>query len=406
MPIVEIAVWSAMLGGLLTLAGLTLGDALANRSLAATRNLVFVLLVGGSCVVMSGLPEALFPWLGGRAMMVVKAGLGPAAGAMALYYLGNWLGGSHEDRRVFRVATWGGATVGLAAVVLAAMATQADPGSFRQLLMAAAVVNMVPVLLAVVAVKRAAQRGDPLAQWMLVAVACLAVMVAGLYLKGLQVPGIGLTAWVITAVVTVAYFLLASGLVLLRYQQHRQLVRLSRLETGMEPATGLATGATLLSQMEHVFWRSARQHGQCTVVCLYLSNLYELNESAGAGVEHQILQTMAARVRRAAGFRGLVGLYHPRCFVVVISADRHNPPLADTLERLRSKTLKPLSVLDARHDYALFTPQVGMGVVTVDPINALPMDVLHDAERQALAAVSSAATPSEQHTPTQPAPLV
>lgn len=394
-----------MLGGLLTLTGVALGDALVNRTLAATRNLVFLLTAGGSCVVMSGLPEALWPGLDARWLMVLKAALGPLAGAMALYYLGNWLGGAREDGRVHQLTAWGGAVVGVGALTLAALATQVPPAGFHRLLLAAAVVNALPVLLALVAVKRAAHYGDPLAQRMLVAVACLAVMVTGLYLKGLQVDGVPLLGWALTAVVVVVYFLVSMALVLLRNQQNRRLARLSRLDSGVEPATGLATGARLLSQMEHVFWRTARQQGECTVVCLYLSNLYELNETAGANVDHQILQAMAARVRRAAGFRGLVGLYHPRCFVVVIATDRYNAPLADTLAHLNSKTHKPLSVLDSKRNYQVFTPQLGLGVVSVDPSVALPMEALNEAERLALASVSEASVHDAQGAPTQPQPL-
>ena len=42
-----------MLGGLLTLAVLALGDALASRSRGSVRNLLFVVITGASCVVMT-----------------------------------------------------------------------------------------------------------------------------------------------------------------------------------------------------------------------------------------------------------------------------------------------------------------------------------------------------------------
>ena len=85
MSIAETAVWSAMLGGLLTLVGLSLADALVGRNIGAVRNLLFVLITGASCVVITGLPEVFFPALPDRLTMVLKAGLGPIAGAMALH---------------------------------------------------------------------------------------------------------------------------------------------------------------------------------------------------------------------------------------------------------------------------------------------------------------------------------
>lgn len=386
-----------MLGGLLTLAALALGDVPGHRNLASVRNLVFVLVTGASCVVMSGLPEVLFPALPARLLMVLKAGLGPLAGAMALYYLGNWLGGAREDAQVHRLTAWGGAAVLVAALVLAVLGSLVAPDNFRTLLMAAAAVNMVPVLLALVAVIRSARRGDPLARWMVLAVACLAAMVIGMYLRGLEVPGFGLGTWLLTAVVTVTFFLISTVLVLLRNRASRQLARLSRLHRELEPATGLPTGSALLAQIEHAFWRTAHLHGECTVVCLLLSNLYELAESAGPGLEHQILVTMAARIRRAAGFRCVVGLYHPRCFVVVISSDKHDAPVADTIRRLRAVGNEPLTVVGEQQAQHSFRPHMGMGVVTHAPTHARPMDVLNDAERQALATVRGPAGHIAEH---------
>jgi GGDEF domain-containing protein len=243
------------------------------------------------------------------------------------------------------------------------------------------------VLLGIVVAVRAATLGDPLARWMVLACACLAVMVYGLYLRGLKVEGFGLGTWLLTATCTVAYFLVATALVILRNRQNRQLAHLADLQFGADPATGLPTGSVLHSKVEHAFWRTARLHGRCTVVCVYLRNLYELGESAGHGVEHQILAATAARIRRAAGFRCVVGLYHPRCFVVVIDADRHHSPVNMTVARLRSTVGTPLSVVGSdqtRHD---FSPRLGMGVLTVNPVDVDPMDVLNEVERQALATI-------------------
>jgi GGDEF domain-containing protein len=405
MLISEIAVWSAMLGGLLTLLALSLVDALGNRTVGSVRNLVFVVITGASCVLVTGLPEVFFPHLPARLLMVLKASLGPLAGAMALYFLGNWLGGVREDTLVHRLTAWGGALVLLAALVLAVVGSQTEATHFTSLLLVAAAVNMVPVLLAALAVWRAARLGDPLARWMGLAVACLAATVCGIYLRGLQVPGFGLFTWVLTAVFTVAFFIVSTVLVFIRNQQNRQLARLSRLQAGAEPATGLVTGSALLSQVEHVFWRTARRQGECTVVCLYLSNLYEMAEPSGHGAEHQILATMAARIRRAAGFRCVVGLYHPRCFVVVLSTDKHAAPAGETVDRLKSMATQPVAVVDEAETYQAFVPRVGLGVITVNPVSAVAMDVLNGAERQAMALVNEHHEDTEHGKTTEPMAL-
>lgn len=405
MPVSEVAIWSAMLGGLLTLAGLAMGDVLGQRTTAAWRNLMFVLVTGASCVVMTGLPEHFFPFLPGRVMFVLKASLGPLAGAMGLYFIGTWLGGSREDTKVHNLTAWGSVVLLVAAVALAALASQVDLAQGYHLLWVAAGVNAVPVVLALLAVSRASRLGDPLAPWMLLAIFSLAAMVFGHYVNGLRVDGLSTATQLFIATTTLVFFLIASVLGVVRNRQNRQLARLSRLEPGADPATGLHTGAALVTDIEHVFWRTARLNGKCTVVCLYLNNLYELTEAGGAGVEHQILATVAARIRRAAGFRCVVGLYHPRCFVVVIHTDRHQPPVAETVERLSSMVAQPMVVQDRQQSRQVFRPQLGVAAITVDPTEVVPLEVLNDAERHAVASLNEARPSRPADIVTAPAPL-
>ncbi|MEK9953027.1 MAG: hypothetical protein VW687_12835, partial [Curvibacter sp.] len=91
MEMVENTVWSLMAGGLLSLALLAAADALVTRSLGALRNLLLVSFIGSVCVLMSGLPEYLFPEIPGRLLMVLKASLGPLASALGLRLLGIWV---------------------------------------------------------------------------------------------------------------------------------------------------------------------------------------------------------------------------------------------------------------------------------------------------------------------------
>ena len=393
-----------MLGGLLTLAGLALADLFNGRSIGAMRNLLFVSITGTSCVVMTGLPEVFFPGLPERLMMALKASLGPAAGGMGLYYVGNWLGGTREDGQLHRLTAVGGALLVSAAVIHVVLASQISTENFHFLLMATAVVNMVPVLLALFAALRAARRGDPLARWMAVAIGCLAITTIGHYLRGLNVP-LGLGAWIFTAVVTLIFFLMASVLALLRNRHNRELSRLSRLHQSTDPATGLSTGSALIADVEHALWRAARLECQAAVLCLYVSNLYELTDVVGPGAEPQILSTVAARIRRAAGFRCVVGLYHPRCFVVVLTMDPHQPPVSATAARMALTVSHPMAVFDEQRGRHPFRPRIGMGVVPLDPAHAIPGDAINEAERQALAMISSMPHDADLGIETEPASL-
>lgn len=380
----EIAVWSAMVGGLLTLAGLSTLDLFFSFKKGALRNLIFLLVAGMACALISGLPEHFFPNLSGTALRMLKASLGPWASGMALYYLGLWLGSNPEDRITHRITKWGAASLALSGLGLGMIAAQTPAARFEEVLLASAIVNTSAAMLGLIAAVRAAALGDPLARWMVPTCLVLVLLVLGHYAHALAVP-LGLGAWIATAALTVAYFLACTVLVMVRNREQRRLTRLAQLDTGTDQATGLPTGSVLLSEVSHAFWRSGRLNGHSTVVCLHLSNLYELGQSAGHGVEHQILVSVAARIRRAAGFRCVVGLYHPRCFVVVIASSGRDAYIPTVLQRLRSLINRPLPVYgrdQTRHD---FIPAVGFGVVSLpNPSAAVPLDVINEAERLAV----------------------
>jgi hypothetical protein len=134
----EIVIWSAMLGALLTMAVVAAADALRTGSLPAWRGLAFVVLTGGSAVLLTGLPEQLLGITDPRFLLPAKLGIGPMAGALALTYQGNWLGVAMEDRLLRWVIAGGAGLIvaGTLCLLLAYMAWPAVPAQ-QWLLMAA-----------------------------------------------------------------------------------------------------------------------------------------------------------------------------------------------------------------------------------------------------------------------------
>lgn len=385
MELSETIIWAAMLGGLLTLATVAIADVVVSRSLAAWRGLAFMLLTGSSCMVLSGLPEQFFPNLPTLTVLIFKASLGPLSGALALTYLGQWLGVAAEDPWVHRTIVWGsgvliGAGVFLAAILI--LAQDSNPSGFLTL---AALVNFVSVLLATFASARAAKLGDPLARWMVVACLLLAISVAGLVNHSLSQEKSDPVVVFVTAFCTVGFFLVVVALGATRNRQARQLERLASLSRGLDPATGLPRGSVLLTKVDDAFWRSARLNTESAVICLYLRNLYELSDLAGHSADQQILTILTARVRRAVGFRCVVGLYHPRCFVVVMSAVTQPKTVQRTVERLRSLLAKPLNVIGVGEQNHVFSPGFSLGMLMVSSQGADPAAALDQAERIAIA---------------------
>ena len=384
MNTLEIVVWSVMLGGLLTIGTMAVVDVVLNGNLAAWRGLVFMTVTGSSCVLLSGLPEELFPGLPLVPVLVLKASLGPLSGAMVLAYLGQWLGIAAEDRLVHHTIAWGSMVLVFTAVLLTILSTLFADTQSAEILLLAASVNALSVLLATLTAARAAQLGDKLARTMVLACLFLALSMAGLYSHQID-PGSGdPLVWAATSFSTVVFFLVMVSLGIRRNRQVRRLEHLAGLSLGMDPASGLPRGSLLLSKVDDAFWRSGRLNTHCTVICLHLRNLYELSEEAGHGVEQQILSAMAARLRRAVGFRCVVGLYHPRCFVVVLSAVKHAKDGNTLPERLRALMCMPLEVLGQNECLHIFTPQFGAGAVTVTAADAIPAQVVDQAEQLAL----------------------
>lgn len=374
-----------MLGGLATLAAFALVDALVRRSVAAWRAFVFVALTGAASVLLTGLTQTLLPGLPLQTLHTLQNSLGLLSGALALSYLGLWMGVAAEDRVVRLCTRAGSAGLILAAATMAILTVLSPPQRSHDLLAITAAINGLAVLLPAVAATRAITLGDRLAWGILAATVLLAFMVAGLYARALHVDGFGVGAALFTALNTVAFFMLGTYLGLRRDRLIRRLERLAGLSRGDDKATGLPKGSVLLSKVDDAFWRGARKSQECTVICLHVHNLYALAETAGHQSDQQILSAMSARLRRAVGFRNVVGLYHPRCFVVVISTENKTRLVEKTLQRLRYLMAKPLHVTGHDGSNHAFVPTFGIGSVPVTSHDTSAVDVIDHAERLAVA---------------------
>jgi GGDEF domain-containing protein len=373
-----------MMGGLLTIALVALADLLLSRSLASVRAMVFVLLLGGSALLMTSLPTVLFPELPDLALLTLQASLGPLCGAMSLTYLALWLGVAVEDRVVHYLLSWGAVAQVIVAATLAAWVALAKVHQPELYLQVGAIASAFGLAMGIAAAVRAKYLGDQLAGWMVLACFFLAGMVLGLYAYRLVPARFDWQTMAITVFCTIGHFLVVTALAVRRNRHNRQIQRLAGLARGADPATGLPTGSVLLSKVDDAFWRSARRNGECTVVCVHLGNLYELGEKAGHSVDQQILSAVTARIRRAVGFRCVVGLYHPRCFVIVISGLRQESLVARSLDRIKMVLDKPLSVVGLDEAFHVFTPRYQLGVVTVAAATADPVTVVDEAERLSL----------------------
>lgn len=382
MQALEVAIWSAMAGVLLTLFIAATLDVATRPSQSAARSWFSLVLTGGACILMSGLPEALLSTWNGVDWLPLKATLGPLCGALAMTYLGHWSGLRREDLLVRRIMGPGAAVLVAGTLVLLGLVVAGVPAHTVLLLTAA--INSLAVLMGVLIAVRSVTLGDQLSRWMVLACLCLAQMTAGLYAKELGMD-MGNVYWTLTACATVGYF--ATVIVLVRMRS-RQLRRLRRQATGQMPLMdplNLPCGVQLVTRVEDALWRSQRMGRPCLVVAVSVSNLYAYRESPVPDPVGEILVALSARIRQLVGFRNVVGLYHQRCFVLAISAVQ-DPQRAELVTERVLRELR-MSVNVGPDPLSLpFQPEVAIGVVEVPARTdeAAAVQVINLAEQLAL----------------------
>jgi GGDEF domain-containing protein len=383
MSVNELVVWSGMAGAILMLVLVAAADLVVQRSLAAARGLAFIVMMGGASVWASGLLQTLMPGLDATTNLVLQASFGPLAGALALNYLGVWLGEGRDEsmtRWVLLVCTLVGVTVALTLAYLTVFSALLTP---NQTLVISSTSYVGSVIVALLISLRGANLGDRLARWMAVACCWLIVMVTGLSAKMLAVPGLGLKTWALTALATVLYFLIVIALTILRTREVRRLRLLAKGLEQPDVNIQMPQGAHLIPKVADAIWRSDRLERDCVVAAVVVRNLYETGEKLGHGVESQILAVLAARIRRQVGFRNVVGLYHPRCFVMAVSSGQDPRRGVLVVDVLLKSVKDPIRVGPPERRFD-FWPDVGVGVVDLRKTHLEPLAAINRAEQLAL----------------------
>ncbi len=359
-------------------------EVLIYRTVSACRGWGFVSLAGGSSVLLTGLPEVLWPGLARWDIHTIKISMGPLSNALALFYLGLWSSLRQDDRLVEGISHIGSWFLLLLVVLLAVGGLNHvdDHG----LLLLAMVVSFLGCVMATIVAVRGMTLGDPLAGWMVLACVFLAVLLGGLYSESLD-SSASLAACVLTAASVVGHFLIVIWLTLARNRETR---RLKRETSGLLPSTdsaGLAQGARLLELMEEALWRSNRMRRPCLVAAIAVPNLQLSHAEHAQAIHANVLGVLTARIRRIVGFRNVLGLYNERCFLLAVSAVQ-DPKRSDLMvERIFTHLCAPVIT---RQDQTLheFIPEVGVGVVEIVPgKRSTPLfNVVRQAERLALQA--------------------
>ena len=144
------------------------------------------------------------PALAPEVLLPLRASFGPLSGALALTYLGVWVGVARDDRLIHRTSTVGAVGLVLAAVVLAGLALGTDLQA-TELIAAAAVVNAISCVVCRRGSGEMLHIGRWPGPWMVVACICLAAWSAGCIQRACKRPGRGCGG---DAFCTIGYFLI------------------------------------------------------------------------------------------------------------------------------------------------------------------------------------------------------
>ena len=195
--------------------------------------------------------------------------------------------------------------------------------------------------------------------------------------------------WAMVAMAVVFYYLMVISLTTQRERAFQRLRKLANGALTHDPATGLPIGAALVSKVDDAIWRAVRLNRSSVVMAVWVANLYELHETAGRDVDQEIHTILTARLRRSVGFRNVVGLYHPRCYMVAITAFNSPERIRAATEKAYKALVAPMvvgSVIGLPHKYR---PELGMAVVTISAQGAQATHAMNQAERASQNALNS-----------------
>lgn len=380
---------------MLTVCLASLADALANRSSNALLGFGYMAALTLYAVLLCGLATLAFPGIPSPLLRALQVGMGPLCCTLALVASGRWLHAQAEDSWICPIMHTAIGAMVLATIGLT-VATAILPAEQQvTLLYISAATCIATTVLTGVCSWRAYRLGDSLAIGVLPTAGALGISIGGLYATAAYPGSLAPWAIAVTALSTVAYLLMIAALSITRTRAAKRLERLAGLHLGFDPITGLPTGSALVAKVDDSFWRSARDGRACNVVCMHLHNLYELADIAGQGVESQIALTMSARIRRAVGFRCVVGLYHARCFVAVIPVQNASSEtqIQNYVQRLRHLISKPVVITGHQRTQHEFVPDWGIAVVSAAAQDTDSGSVLRQAERLAMQDGATAPAP-------------
>jgi GGDEF domain-containing protein len=379
MSALELMIWSMAAGVIAAVVVVGIIDLAVVRTAGAAQGLVYHLTALLFVILLSGIPQAVQPQTSLHVLHTAQVLIGPLCSSLGNYWIRGWLAAHQRDRTM----AW---TLGVSAAVTPLAGLLCFTLPFSQQLPAAALICLVNSGLVLWLGVRGFLLGDRLALGIAAACVLMLPAIAGLYAMAMGVPGIGagmqgllaLSAAGCTAVI---------GLMLWQRNRHERHARSEDPVTSrFDPITKLYSSLSLVQKLIKAQRRRKRTRRDGAVLAVMIFDTEPLLAQHGPGGLNEIYIHIAHRIQRQVGVVNPVGRYYDRCFVSLVETI-HSPAWLRTLGlRVASSLRRPMEITSRDGHKVDVRADIGVGVVHLTRQPADVEDLLHDAQRMAVAA--------------------
>jgi GGDEF domain-containing protein len=375
----ELMIWSMAAGVIAAVVVVGLIDVAVVRTAGAAQGLVYHLTALLFVILLSGIPRAIQPHFSIRALHVAQVLIGPLCSSLGNYWIRGWLAAHQRDRTM----AW---SLGISAAVTPVAGLLCFTLPYGQQLPAAAFICLVNSGLVLWLGVRGFLLGDRLALGIAGACVLMLPAIAGLYAIAMGVPGIGAGVQVLLAM-SAAGCTAVIGLMLWQRNRHEWRARTDDPVTSrFDPITKLYSSVSLVQKLIKAQRRRKRTRRDGAVLAVMIFDTDPLLAQHGPGGLNEIYIHIAHRLQRQVGVVNPVGRYYDRCFVSLVETI-HSPAWLRTLGlRVASSLRRPMQITSRDGHKIDVRADIGVGVVHLTRQPADVEDLLHDAQRMAVAA--------------------
>jgi GGDEF domain-containing protein len=209
--------------------------------------------------------------------------------------------------------------------------------------------------------------------------------IAGMYALAMGLPGASVSVHAALALCAAGSNAM-TGFALWRRDRHQWRTRPERRTSPFDPVTRLHGGASLVQKLIEAQRRRERTGRDGAVLAVLVFDLDRIAAQVGTAGLHEMFICIASRIQRQVGVVNPVCRYYERCFVSLVESIQSPTWLRTLGLKVGASLRRPIHVTSASGERVEVKADIGVGVVHLSRGGAAVEDILHEAQRMALAA--------------------